>query len=269
VSTPVGSSPPADRLLPERAPPGHPLSERALSERVPSARPLSEWVSSERALSGRPLSERALSEPAPSDRVVSDRPLIGVLALQGDFAAHARLLGGLGAAVREVRVPADLDGIAGLVLPGGESTTMTLGIRRERLADPLRAVVAAGTPVLATCAGLIILDRDHLGLLDIRAQRNAFGRQVRSFETDLSLAGFSRPVRAVFIRAPWVVEHGPGVQVLGQVDGHVIAVRQAGILAAAFHPELAGETQLHEWLLAQVAAASAGPAASGGAAGPA
>jgi 5'-phosphate synthase pdxT subunit len=188
----------------------------------------------------------------------TDRRLIGVLALQGDFAAHARLLEGLGADVREVRVPADLDGLGGLVLPGGESTTMMLGIARERLADPIRAVAAAGMPILATCAGLIILDRDHLGVMDVRCERNAFGRQVRSFETDLRLAGFDTPVRAVFIRAPWIVEHGPGVDVLGEVDGHVVAARDGRILAAAFHPELAGETQLHAWLLAEVRASAAG-----------
>jgi pyridoxal 5'-phosphate synthase pdxT subunit len=178
-------------------------------------------------------------------------PLIGVLALQGDFAAHAGLLGGLGAAVREVRVPLELEGRDGLVLPGGESTTMTLGIEREGLAQPLRALAARGTPILATCAGLIILDRDHLGVMDLSCRRNAFGRQVRSFETDLELTGFAAPLRAVFIRAPWIVEHGPGVEVLGVLDGHVVAARQARILAAAFHPELAGETQLHEWLLAE------------------
>jgi 5'-phosphate synthase pdxT subunit len=108
-----------------------------------------------------------------------------VLALQGDFEAHARLLARLGARAREVRVPADLEGLDALVLPGGESTTMTLGIEREGLADPLRALAASGTPVLGTCAGMIILDREHLGILDILAHRNAFGRQVRSFEADL------------------------------------------------------------------------------------
>jgi 5'-phosphate synthase pdxT subunit len=189
----------------------------------------------------------------PGDGRPVDRPLIGVLALQGDFAAHARLLIGLGAAVREVRVPADLTGLAGLVLPGGESTTMMLGIDREGLAEPLRAFAAAGTPILATCAGLIIIDRDHLRVMDVRCERNAFGRQIRSFETDLELRGFPSPVRAVFIRAPWIVERGPGVEVLGVVDGHVVAARQGSILAAAFHPELVGETQLHEWLLGAAA----------------
>jgi 5'-phosphate synthase pdxT subunit len=179
------------------------------------------------------------------------RPLIGVLALQGDFAAHARILDLLGADVREVRVPADLDRLAGLVLPGGESTTMMLGVDREGLAEPLRAFAADGKPILATCAGLIIIDRDHLGMMDIASERNAFGRQIRSFETDLELAGFPAPVRAVFIRAPWIVDHGPGVEVLARVDGHVVAAREGRILAAAFHPELVGDTQLHGWLLAE------------------
>jgi len=191
-----------------------------------------------------------VSEPTGGSPQIRD-PVIGVLALQGGFAAHSRMLGGLGVAVREVRVPADLDGLAGLVLPGGESTTMMLGIDREGMADPLRGFAADGKPILATCAGVIILDRTHLGVMDVRCERNAFGRQVRSFETDLELAGFDRPVRAVFIRAPWIVDEGSGVEVLGRVDGHVVAVREDRILAAAFHPELAGETQLHAWLLTQ------------------
>ena len=178
--------------------------------------------------------------------------LIGVLALQGGFAAHARILEGLGAEVREVRTPADLDGLDGLVMPGGESTTMTLGVEREGLAGPLRALVAEGTPVLGTCAGLIMLDRDHLGVLDVRAERNAFGRQVRSFETDLDIEG--DPVHAVFIRAPWIAEAGDAVEVLAEVDGHPVAVRQGNLLAVSFHPELAGDTALHERFLAAVRA---------------
>jgi len=175
---------------------------------------------------------------------------VGILALQGDFEAHARVLRRLGALPREVRVPAELDGLDALVLPGGESTTMTLGIEREGLAEPLRALAAAGTPVLGTCAGLIMLDRDHLGLMDLRAERNAFGRQLRSFEADLDVAGIDGgPLRAVFIRAPWVAEHGPGVEVLAAVDGHPVAVRQGELLAIAFHPELSDEDRLHRWLL--------------------
>lgn len=186
-------------------------------------------------------------------------PTVGVLALQGDFAAHARMLGELGAGVREVRVVGDLDGLDGLVIPGGESTTMTLGIEREGLAEPLRALAAAGTPIFGTCAGLIVLDRDHLGILDVRAERNAFGRQVRSFEADLEIAGVAGgPVRAVFIRAPWVAERGADVEVLAEVDGHPVAVRQGRVLAISFHPELTGERRLHERFLALVREARGG-----------
>jgi pyridoxal 5'-phosphate synthase pdxT subunit len=187
---------------------------------------------------------------------------IGVLALQGDFEAHARVLAQLGAEAREVRTPDDLDGLDGLILPGGESTTMTLGLEREQLAEPLRDLVAAGTPTLATCAGMIVLDREHLGVLDLVTRRNAFGRQVRSFETDVDLPGLGEgAIRAVFIRAPWVEEHGPGVEVLAEVDGHPVAVRQGEVLAVAFHPELTGDGRLHRWLLDTVAAAGVREAA--------
>jgi len=177
--------------------------------------------------------------------------VIGVLALQGGFAAHARMLRSLGAEVREVRVPGDLAGLDGLVIPGGESTTMTLGIEREGLAEPLRALAAAGTPILGTCAGLIMLDRAHLQIMDIEARRNAFGRQVRSFEADLEISGLGGPpLRAVFIRAPWIAEHGAAVEILASVDGHPIAARQGALLAVAFHPELGRDTRLHERFLA-------------------
>jgi 5'-phosphate synthase pdxT subunit len=182
----------------------------------------------------------------------SPAPLVGVLALQGGFEAHERILSALGARVREVRVPADLEGVDALVIPGGESTTITLALEREGLAAPLRELIASGTPVLGTCAGMIMLDRDHLGLLDVRVRRNAFGRQLRSFEAELELEleGIDpRPLRAVFIRAPWVQERGERVEVLAELDGHPVAVRQGNILAVAFHPELAGETRLHELLL--------------------
>ena len=176
--------------------------------------------------------------------------LVGVLAIQGDFEAHAAMLESLGAASRIVRTPADLEGLDALVIPGGESTTMTLGIERERLAEPLRELVASGTPVLGTCAGLILLDRDHLGVLDLRTRRNAFGRQVKSFEADLDVAGLGGgPLRAVFIRAPWVEERGDEVEVLAEVDGHPVAVRQGSVLAVAFHPELTDDSRLHAWLL--------------------
>jgi len=182
-------------------------------------------------------------------------PVVGVLALQGDFEAHARVLMELGAAPREVRTPGGLDGLDALVIPGGESTTMTLGIEREGLAEPLRDLVRSGTPTLGTCAGLIMLDRDHLDLLDMRARRNAFGRQLASFESDLEVEGLGdadSPFRAVFIRAPWVEECGDEVEVLAEVDGHPVAVRQGNILAVSFHPEIAGDPRLHAWLLEKV-----------------
>ena len=191
------------------------------------------------------MPERSGARPA------RDAPCVGVLALQGDFEAHVKMLRGLGARAREVRTPAELGGLDALIIPGGESTVMSLGIEREGLAGPLRELVHGGMPVLGTCAGMILLDRDHLGLLDGRAQRNAFGRQVRSFELDLRLPGVEgEPVRAVFIRAPWLAEHGEGVEVLAEVEGHPVAVRQGHILAVSFHPEITGETRLHELLIA-------------------
>ncbi len=181
-------------------------------------------------------------------------PIVGVLALQGDFAAHLALLAALGAATRAVRTPADLKGVSGLVIPGGESTVMTLGIEREGLGDPLRALAAAGTPILGTCAGMIMLDGAHLGVMDMTCERNAFGRQVRSFETDIEIAGIvGGPVRAVFIRAPWVASHGLGVEILASVDGHPVAAREGRTLVVAFHPELTGERRVHERFLADVA----------------
>ena len=178
------------------------------------------------------------------------RETVGVLALQGDFEAHAKLLRSLRAEPREVRVPADLEGLDALIIPGGESTVMTLGIEREGLAEPIRELIRGGTPVLGTCAGMIMLDRDHLGALDISTRRNAFGRQLRSFEAELELDGLEGgPVHAVFIRAPWVAEHGTGVEVLGRVDDHPVAVRQGNLLAVAFHPELSGEDRVHRMLL--------------------
>jgi 5'-phosphate synthase pdxT subunit len=188
----------------------------------------------------------------------SDAPLIGVLALQGDFEAHGRALRRVGARVREVRVIDDLDGIAGLVIPGGESTTMMLGVQREGLGEPLRALAAEGLPVLGSCAGLIMLDRAHLGLMDIRAQRNAFGRQIKSFEADVDVSGVpGGPLHGVFIRAPWIAEHGDGVEILAQVDGHPVAAREGQLLAVAFHTELTEDDRLHLLLLDAVGAASA------------
>jgi 5'-phosphate synthase pdxT subunit len=181
--------------------------------------------------------------------------MIGVLALQGGFQAHGRVLRGLGEDVREVRTVADLDGLDGLVIPGGESTTMTLGIEREGLAEPLRELVGGGVPVLGSCAGLIMLDREHLALMDIRAERNAFGRQLQSFETDIELNGLAgEPLRAVFIRAPWIAEHGTDVEVLAEVDGHPVAARQEDMLAVAFHAELTEDDRIHRLFLDAVAA---------------
>jgi 5'-phosphate synthase pdxT subunit len=182
-------------------------------------------------------------------------PLIGVLALQGGFDAHMKMLRDLGADVREVRTVADLEGLDGLVLPGGESTTMTLGIAREGLAEPLADLIRdQGVPVLGTCAGLIMLDRDHLGVMDIVARRNAFGRQIRSFEADLDFPDLDEPVHAVFIRAPWIEEHGPGVEILAAVDGHGVAAREGDVTVVAFHPELSGERRLHAQFLDRVRA---------------
>ena len=184
--------------------------------------------------------------------------LVGVLAIQGDFEAHADVLRALGARVREVRTASDLEDLDALVIPGGESSTMTLGIEREGLAEPLKDLVSAGTPVLGTCAGMIMLDRSHLGLLDVTCERNAFGRQVHSFETDLELTAFDGPVRGVFIRAPRVSDRGEGVEVLAELDGHPVAVRQGNILAVAFHPETTGDTRLHEWLLGHAPSTNGG-----------
>jgi 5'-phosphate synthase pdxT subunit len=176
---------------------------------------------------------------------------VGILALQGDFEAHAKMVRALEARPHEVRTPADLEGLDALIIPGGESTVMTLGIEREGLAEPLRELVHKGTPVLGTCAGMIMLDREHLGLLDVTTRRNAFGRQVRSFEADLDVDGVpGGPMHAVFIRAPWVAERGPDVEVLASVEEHPVAIRQGNMLAVSFHPELSGDDRLHAMLLA-------------------
>jgi 5'-phosphate synthase pdxT subunit len=180
-------------------------------------------------------------------------PLVGVLALQGDFEAHSRVLGKLGPTpprVREVRVPGDLDGLDGLVIPGGESTTMTLGVEREGLADPLRELAVRGIPILGSCAGLIMLDRHHLGIMDIVAERNAFGRQLHSFEAPVDVTGLDGgPLCGVFIRAPWIAEYGPDVEILAELDGRAVAARQGRVLAVAFHTELGGDDRVHRLFL--------------------
>jgi 5'-phosphate synthase pdxT subunit len=174
---------------------------------------------------------------------------IGVLAVQGNFREHAAMLRRLGADVVEVRVPSELDGLDGLVIPGGESTTFTRLMRLYGLDEALRHF---DRPVFGTCAGMIVLDRNHLGLVDLEVRRNAFGRQVASFETDLDLPGESEPLRAVFIRAPWIEDVGPDVEVLAEVDGHPVLARQGRFLVAAFHPELTDDTRLHELFLEEV-----------------
>jgi pyridoxal 5'-phosphate synthase pdxT subunit len=180
-------------------------------------------------------------------------PLIGVLALQGGFEAHERMLHRLGARTRQVRVPADLAELDGLVVPGGESTTMTLGIEREGLAGPLRELARRGTPILGSCAGLIMLDSEHLGLMNMRAERNAFGRQVKSFEADVAVRGIEgAPIRGIFIRAPWIAEYGPEVEILGEVEGHPVAARQDHIVAVAFHAELGEDERLHRLFLESI-----------------
>ena len=175
--------------------------------------------------------------------------MIGILALQGNVREHAVMLARLGATVREVRKPEQLEGLDGLVIPGGESTTM---MRLMALSGLDRAVAAFEGPVLGTCAGMIVLDRDHLGLVDVAVRRNAFGRQVASFETELELAGESETVHAVFIRAPWIEEAGPGVEVLARHDGHAVAAREGRFLVLAFHPELTDDTRLHSLFLETV-----------------
>jgi len=182
--------------------------------------------------------------------------VIGVLAAQGDFAAHARTLRSLGATPVEVRTPDELDDLDGLVIPGGESTTISKAIERDGLEPAIRAHAERGRPVLGTCAGMIVLDGDHLGLMDTVARRNAFGRQRHSFELDLEVEGLGPdPLRAVFIRAPWIERHGPEVEVLASCDGHPVVVRQGQFLASAFHPELTDDSRLHALFMAMATAA--------------
>ncbi|MEZ5126717.1 MAG: pyridoxal 5'-phosphate synthase glutaminase subunit PdxT [Thermoleophilia bacterium] len=182
---------------------------------------------------------------------------LGVLALQGDFREHRAMLERLGARTREVRNAADLVDLDGLVIPGGESTTMSKLLDAYDLTGPVRAFVAAGRGLLGTCAGLILAARDTvegapptLDLIDITVRRNAFGRQVSSFEADLSVAGLQGdPMRAVFIRAPWIERVGPEVEILAEWEGHVVAARQDRVLVTAFHPELTDDARLHALFL--------------------
>lgn len=199
---------------------------------------------------------------------------IGVLALQGDVREHVAALAACGAEAVPVRRESELDAVDGLVIPGGESTAMSRLLGVFELYDPLVKRLRDGLPAYGSCAGMIMLaskildtrpDARHLDALDVTVRRNAFGRQVESFETDLSFAGITdrpgaRPVRAVFIRAPWVEETGPGVQVLATVDrgpaaGRVVAVRQGNVLATSFHPEVTGDVRVHEFFVDMVATA--------------
>jgi 5'-phosphate synthase pdxT subunit len=183
---------------------------------------------------------------------LSASPLkIGILAVQGDFEAHRRMLASLGAQATEIRTPAELDDLDGLVIPGGESTTISMGMERDGLDEAIRSLHTAGTPILGSCAGMIVCDRDHLGLADYLCRRNAFGRQLQSFEEDLVIEGIGEePLRAVFIRAPWIEEAGPEVEVLAEVRGHPVAVRDRNVLAVAFHAELTDDSRLHAAFMA-------------------
>jgi 5'-phosphate synthase pdxT subunit len=167
---------------------------------------------------------------------------IGVLAVQGNFREHVAMLRSLGADAVEVRKPEQLRELDGLVIPGGESTTF---MRLMRLYGLDEAVREFAGPVFGTCAGMIVLDRNHLGLVDLEVERNAWGRQVHSFEADLELAGEVDPVRGVFIRAPWIEDAGAEVEVLAEHDGHPVLARQGRFLVAAFHPELTDDTRVH------------------------
>jgi len=183
---------------------------------------------------------------------------IGVLAIQGGFEAHVEMLRQLGADAREVRLPADLEELDGLVVPGGESTTISKGIETAGLAEAIRAHHDAGRAVFGTCAGMIVCDGEHLGLIDAIAERNAFGRQLQSFEADLEIEGIGdEPLRAVFIRAPWVDRCGPGVEVLATYEGHPVAIREGAVLACAFHPELTDDPRLHALFMAMTTSSQA------------
>jgi 5'-phosphate synthase pdxT subunit len=178
---------------------------------------------------------------------------VGILALQGDFEAHAKTLRRLGAEAVEVRTPEQLEGLDGLVIPGGESTTMTRLIASAGIEPALRAHHEVGRPILGTCAGMIVCDAEHLGFIDVTTRRNAFGRQLQSFEADLEVTGAGEePMRAVFIRAPWVERTGGGVETLATWAGHPVAIRGGSVLASAFHPELTDDSRFHAIFMAMI-----------------
>jgi 5'-phosphate synthase pdxT subunit len=183
---------------------------------------------------------------------------VGVLALQGDFREHCRVVADLGATPAEVRTAEELADVEALIVPGGESTTMGKLARAHGLVEPIRERARSGMPILGTCAGMIVMARrvdggePLLDLVDITVRRNAYGRQVESFETDVEVRGIAEPVRGVFIRAPQVEDVGPEVDVLAELEGRPVVARQGNLVVASFHPELVGETRLHEYLLARV-----------------
>jgi len=199
---------------------------------------------------------------------VASTPTVGVFALQGDVREHLRVLRSLGTRAIGVRRVAELEQCDALVIPGGESTTMSKLARAFDLFEPIRQRVKAGLPVLGTCAGMIMLaervqdgtaDQETLGGLDITVRRNAFGRQVDSYEGDLDFAGLDQPVHAVFIRAPWVEDVGPDVEVLARVEGgpaagRIVAVRQGALMATSFHPEMGGDDRIHRLFFDHVVA---------------
>jgi 5'-phosphate synthase pdxT subunit len=177
-------------------------------------------------------------------------PRIGVLAVQGNFREHAAVLRRLGAEPVEVRKPGELDGLDGLIIPGGESTAIARLMRLYGIEEALRGFPG---PVFGTCAGMILLGREHLGLVDVSVSRNAYGRQVASFEADLELAGEAEPLRGVFIRAPRVAAVGPEVEVLAEHEGEPVLLHEGRFLVASFHPELTDDTRVHERFLQLVA----------------
>jgi 5'-phosphate synthase pdxT subunit len=182
----------------------------------------------------------------------------GVLALQGDFREHARAFEAAGATPIEVRTPADLEGVECLAIPGGESTTISKLARAYDLVEPIRERARQGMPILGTCAGMIVLAKEVqggeplLGLMDIAVRRNAYGRQVDSFEADLDVTGIEHPVRGVFIRAPWIESIGDGVEILATFEGRPVVLEEGNLLVASFHPELVAEAGLHRYLLKKV-----------------
>jgi pyridoxal 5'-phosphate synthase pdxT subunit len=220
-------------------------------------RPARQWIPGER-VGGQDPEEDALPPGAPT---------VGVLALQGDVLEHLRALRRVGANAVRVRRTEDLDEVAGLVVPGGESTTIGRLLDITGMLEPLRQRIAGGLPVFGTCAGLILLSRElaHgrpqplLGGLDVVTRRNAFGRQIDSFEADIEVAGLDGgPLHAVFIRAPWIEEVGDGVEVLSAVDDRPVLVAQGAVIGAAFHPELTGDLRLHRLFVHRVEAVRRG-----------